>query len=161
MRRQEHLRPTRRAQLPGSGNRCVASRRQRRLDRQSVAARTDRLGFPVLELDENGNLKESDGRGAASPRAPLANFPSLERLAAKVAIWIEWTAIEPGEFRKRDIHPDIRDRVTSIAEEFICDEIELTRPAGEEVPPGYRDNPAVCVVISLAECSTNQCSSSL
>ena len=88
---------------------------------------TDRLGFPVLELDGNGNLKESDGRGS-TPRGPLANFPSLERLAAKVAIWIEWTAIEPGEFRKRDIHPDIREGVARIAEEFVCDELELTRP---------------------------------
>ena len=88
---------------------------------------TDRLGFPVLELDDNGNLKESDGR-RSSPRAPLASFSSLERLAAKVAIWIEWTAIEPAEFRKRDIHPDIRERVAQIAEEFVCDDIELIRP---------------------------------
>ena len=88
---------------------------------------TDGLGFPVLELDGNGNLKESDGRGS-SPPAPLASFSSLERLAAKVAIWIEWTAIEPGEFRKRDIHPDIRERVAQIAEEFVCDDIELIRP---------------------------------
>ena len=88
---------------------------------------TDRLGFPVLELDDNGNLRESDGRGS-SPRAPLASFRSLERLAAKVAIWIEWTAIEAGEFRKRDIHPDIRERVAQIAEEFVCDDVELIRP---------------------------------
>jgi hypothetical protein len=88
---------------------------------------TDRMGFPVLELDENGNLKESDGRGTRQ-REALANFPSLERLAAKVAIWIEWTAIEPGEFRKRDIHPDIRERVAQIADEFVCDDIELIRP---------------------------------
>ena len=74
---------------------------------------TDPLGFPVLELDEKGNLKESDGREGSSPRRPLANFPSLERMAAKVAIWIEWTAVEPGEFRKCDIHPDIREGTRS------------------------------------------------
>lgn len=88
---------------------------------------TDSIGLPVLELDANGNLKESDGRGGSSPRAPLANFSSLERLAAKVAIWIEWTAVEPGEFRKRDIHPQIREQVARIAEEFVADDPEIIR----------------------------------
>jgi hypothetical protein len=88
---------------------------------------TDLLGFPVLELDENGNLKESDGRGGSSPREPLASFSSLERLAAKVAIWIEWTALEPGEFRKRDIHPEIREQVARIADEFVADDPEISR----------------------------------
>jgi hypothetical protein len=98
---------------------------------------TDSLGFPVLELDSKGNLKESDGREPGSTQAPLANVPSLERLAAKVAIWIEWTAIEPGEFHAGDIHPEIRDRVRQIAEEFVSpneDPIckEFTTPTSEE-----------------------------
>src|SRR5262249_13238920 len=88
---------------------------------------TDSLGFPVLELDENGNLKESEGRGGSSRGRPVANFPSLERLAAKVAIWIEWTAVEPDEFCKRDIHPEIREQVARIAEEFVADDPELSR----------------------------------
>ena len=87
---------------------------------------TDSIGFPVLELDEKGNLKESTGR--STPNRPLASFPSLERLAAKVAIWIEWTALEPGEFQKGDIHPDIREQVARIAQEFVSEDLELRPP---------------------------------
>jgi hypothetical protein len=73
---------------------------------------------PVLELDQRGNLKESDG--SREPPAQAVDVPSLDRLAARVAIWIEWTATEACEFRLNDIHPDIRAQVARIAAPFVC-----------------------------------------
>ncbi|HJZ87543.1 MAG TPA: hypothetical protein VKN99_20355 [Polyangia bacterium] len=102
---------------------------------------TDSLGCPVLKLDRLGNLLESHGGPPGRDDAP-ANVRSLERLAAKVAIWIEWTAVEPGEFRARDIHPDIRERVALIADQFVArddaDGDELDREPPPE-PVGLAD----------------------
>src|SRR5262245_33054077 len=87
---------------------------------------TDRAGMPVLKLDANGNLEETAPNGVNGQEEAPASVRSLDRLAAKVAIWIEWTAIEPGEFRTGDIHPDIREQVAAIAEDLVdCNDDEL------------------------------------
>src|SRR5262245_2569010 len=83
---------------------------------------TDSLGFAVLELDQKGNLKESDGREPGLTHARVARVPAVERVAEKLGIWVEGSAVEPGECHAGDIHPEIRDRVRKIAEEFVSAE---------------------------------------
>jgi hypothetical protein len=80
---------------------------------------TDPVGAPILKLDARGNVTEAFGR--PPPTEPAVEVRSIPRLVASVALWIEWTAIEHGEFRLVDLHPELRDGIARLIPEYFVE----------------------------------------